>query len=147
MNGAQVPGEYADAAGCFNFPGAPDNAGPFCGSMLFDIGIGDMYLGLDDFQRPTGYNTGGIVTTNEEVNIIGGSPSSPVMCYSFASGGSSLITPYAANWTQPPEPCGVFFNTGRTPLAAYNYMYDARCGNVGFQPLSEPLSPANCQAP
>jgi hypothetical protein len=146
-NGAQVAGEYADAAGCFNFPGAPDNPGPFCGSMLFDIGIGDMYLGIDDFERPTGYNTGGLVTTNDVVNIIGGSPSSPAMCYSFASGGSSLITPYAANWTQPPEPCGVFFNTGRTGLAAYNYMYDARCGNVGFEPLSDPLDAPTCKAP
>ncbi len=26
--GAQVPGEYDDAAGCFNFPGAPDDPGP-----------------------------------------------------------------------------------------------------------------------
>ena len=42
--GAQVPGEYADAAGCFNFPGAPDNAGPFCGNMLFDIGIENMEI-------------------------------------------------------------------------------------------------------
>jgi len=145
--GAQVPGEYADAAGCFNFPGAPDNPGPFCGNMLFDIGIGDMYLGLDDFQRPTGYNTGGIVTIGDAVNIIGGSPSVPALCYSFTSGGSSLITPYAANWTQPPTPCGVFFNTGRVGLAAYSYMYDATCGNVGFEPLSEPLAPTNCQAP
>jgi hypothetical protein len=145
--GAQVPGEYADAAGCFNFPGAPDNAGPLCGSMLFDIGIGDMYLGVDDFERPSGYNTGGVVTTGDTVNIIGGSPVSPAMCYSFQSGGNSLITPYAANWTQPPEPCGVFFNTGRTGLSAYNYTYDARCGNVGFQPLADPLSATNCQAP
>ena len=145
--GAQVPGEYDDAAGCFNFPGAPDNPGPFCGNMLFDIGIGDMYLGLDDFQRPTGYNTGGIVTLGDTVNIIGGSPSSPALCYSFSSGGSTLITPYAANWTQPPTPCGVFFNTGRVGLAAYNYMYDPTCADVGFQPLSEPLAPTNCQAP
>jgi len=145
--GAQVPGEYADAAGCFNFPGAPDNPAPFCGNMLFDIGIGDMYLGLDDFQRPTGYDTSELVTTGDAVNIIGGSPSSPAMCYSFASGGTSLTTPYAANWAQPPMPCGVFFNTGRRALAAYNYMYDATCGNVGFQPLTEPLAPADCQAP
>jgi hypothetical protein len=145
--GAQVPGEYANAAGCFNFPGAPDNAGPFCGNMLFDIGIENMYLGLDDFQRPTDYNTGGIVTTGDALNIIGGSPSSPAMCYSFTSGGDSLITPATANWTQPQTPCGVFFNTGRRGLAAYNYMYDATCGNVGFQPLSVPLVPTNCQAP
>ncbi len=61
-----MPGEYADAAGCFNFPGATDNPGPFCGNMLFDIGIGDMYLGIDDFQRPTGYDDvsdGDVVTT------------------------------------------------------------------------------------
>ena len=145
--GAQVPGEYADAAGCFNFPGAIDNAGPFCGNMLFDIGIGDMYLGIDDFQRPAGYDTGQLVTTGDTVNIIGGSPSSPALCYSFTSGGNSLITPYAANWVQPPTACGVFFNTGRVGLAAYNYTYDATCGNIGFQPLNDPLAPTNCQAP
>lgn len=144
--GAHVPGEYADAAGCFSFPGAPGNPA-FCGNMLFDIGIEDMYLGLDDFQRPTGYDTSSSVTSGEAVNIIGGSPSSPAMCYSFSSGGTSLITPATANWVQPPTPCGVFFNTGRRGLAAYNYMYDATCGNVGFQPLSEPLTPTNCQAP
>jgi hypothetical protein len=147
LMGAQVPGEYADAAGCFNFPGAPDNPGPFCGNMLFDIGIGDMYLGLEDFQRPDGYDTSELVTSGDAVNIIGGSPSSPAMCYSFSSGATSLITPYAANWVQPPTPCGVFFNTGRRALSAYNYMYDATCGNVGFQPLSEPLAPTDCQAP
>jgi hypothetical protein len=145
--GAQVPGEYKDAAGCFNFPGAPADAGPFCGDMLFDIGIRDMYLGLEDFQRPAGYNTGGLVTTGDVVNIIGGSAASPAMCFSFTSGGSSLITPTAANWTQPPTPCGVFFNTGRVGLAAYNYMYDATCGNVGFQALSSPLAAPDCQAP
>jgi len=145
--GAQVPGDYADAAGCFNFPGAPDNAGPFCGSMLFDIGIGDMYLGLDDYLRPDGYDTSELVTDGDVVNIIGGSPSSPTMCYSFTSGATSLITPYAANWAQPPMPCGVFFNAGRRALSAYNYMYDVTCGNVGFQPLSEPLAPTDCQAP
>jgi len=111
--GALVPGEYGDAAGCFNFPGAPDNAGPFCGNMLFDIGIEDMYLGLEDFERPDGYNTGGVVTTGDVVNIIGGSPQSPALCYSFTSGGMTLITPGSANWTQPSTPCGVFFNTGR----------------------------------
>jgi hypothetical protein len=147
-DGAKAPGEYDDAAGCFNFPGAPDNPGPFCGNMLFDIGIEDMYLGLDDFQRPSGYDLSDtIVTVGDAVNIIGGSPSSPAMCYSFTSGGSSLITPATANWAQPPTPCGVFFNTGRRGLVAYNYMYDATCGNVGFQPLSDPLVPTNCQAP
>ena len=54
--GAKVPGEYNDAAGCFSFPDAADNQGPFCGNMLFDIGIEDMILGLDDFQRPTEYD-------------------------------------------------------------------------------------------
>ena len=148
--GAKAPGEYDDAAGCFNFPGAPGDP-TFCGNMLFDIGIEDMYLGLDDFQRPTGYDdasgTSDIVTPGDAVNIIGGSPSSPAMCYSFTSGDTSLITPGTANWVQPPTPCGVFFNTGRRGLAAYNYMYDATCGNVGFEPLSDPLVPTNCQAP
>jgi hypothetical protein len=144
--GAKALGEYGDASGCFNFPAA-DNPGPFCGDMLFDIGIEDMYLGLDDFQRPDGYNTGGVVTSGDVVNIIGGSPSSQALCYSFTAGVTSLITPSAANWTQPPTPCGVFFNTGRRALAAYNYMYDATCGNVGFEPLTEPLVPADCEAP
>jgi len=146
-DGALVPGEYGDAAGCFNFPGAPDNAGPFCGNMLFDIGIEDLYLGLEDFARPDGYNTMGVVTTGAVVNIIGGSPSSQALCYSFTSGGATLTTPGMANWTQPPTPCGVFFNTGRRALAAYNYMYDATCGNVGFEPLTDPLAPADCLAP
>ena len=147
--GAKAPGEYDDAAGCFNFPGALGDP-TFCGNMLFDIGIEDMYLGLDDFQRPTGYDDvsdGDIVTLGDAVNIVGGSPSSPAMCYSFNSGGTSLITPGTANWVQPPTPCGVFFNTGRRGLTAYDYMYDATCGNVGFEPLSDPLVPTNCQVP
>jgi hypothetical protein len=52
------------------------------------------------------------------------------------------------DWAQPPAPCGVFFNTGRRALASYDYMYDATCGNVGFEPLSAPLGPnTDCMNP
>ena len=147
--GAKVPGEYNDAAGCFSFPDAADNQGPFCGNMLFDIGIEDMILDIDDFQRPTEYDTGSSLPTGATVNIVGGSTSSPAMCYGFTLGsGDSLLMPDSVDWAQPPTPCGVFFNTGRRALASYDYMYDATCGNVGFEPLSAPLAPTtDCMNP
>ena len=41
--------------------------------MLFDIGIEDMILGLDDFQRPTEYDASSSLPTGATVNIVGGS--------------------------------------------------------------------------
>ena len=110
--------------------------------MLFDIGIEDMILGIDDFERPTEYDASSSLPTGATVNIVGGSTSSPAMCYGFTLGsGDSLLMPDSVDWAQPPAPCTVFFNTGRRALASYDYLYDATCGNVGFEPLSSPLEP------
>jgi len=40
-------------------------------------------------------------------------------------------TPSYAQWIVPGA---TFINTGRDPIAVYNYMYDAQCGAVGFEP-------------
>jgi hypothetical protein len=140
-----VPGDYAGAAGCFTFPPSAS----FCGTMLMDTGIGDMYLYLNPTLRPSGLNqcdskgNNCVVPDNTAMQINSGSSTvSPPMCYGFETGASNPppITPEpsSVNWSSysagnPTQ----FVNTGRHPLAWFTYLYDAACGQIGFMPNAE----------
>jgi len=138
-----VPGDYAGAAGCFSFP---TQSASFCGTMLMDTGIGDMYLNLHPGLRPPGLNqcdSGGncVVPDNTPVQINSGqSMVMPPMCYRFNVGAPNPapITPEPAtvHWATSSDPTMEFVNTGRHPLAWFTYLYDASCGQIGFKPNS-----------
>jgi hypothetical protein len=55
------------------------------------------------------------------------------MSYQFTSGSTSVpMAPTGQiTWIDVSQ---VFVNTGRRVLAGFNYLYDAQCGQVGFQP-------------
>jgi hypothetical protein len=140
-----VPGDYAGAAGCFSFP---TQSATFCGTMLMDTGIGDMYLNLRRSARPAGLNqcTGGTNCVVPDLTVVqinsGKSTVSPPMCYQFTTGATNSppITPEpsSVNWsTSSADPTMKFVNTGRHPLAWFTYLYDSACGQIGFLPNSE----------
>ena len=139
-----VPGDYAGAPGCFSFPA---KSAAFCGTMLMDTGIGDMYLNLRRGARPAGLNhcAGGpncVVPDLTVVQINSGTTTvSPQMCYQFTTGATNSppITPEpsSVNWsTTASDPTMKFVNTGRHPLAWFTYLYDSACGQIGFLPNS-----------
>jgi hypothetical protein len=53
--------------------------------------------------------------------------------FAYQPESSRLIVPKQIEWAAPPTTVPhLFFNIGRTPLSRFDYLYDARCGQVGF---------------
>lgn len=130
-----VPGDWQTMPGCFGFP-ALTGSPQFCGHLLLDVGLRDMFLDLPRDQRPAGVEGatcpggGNCVPDGVEMEIIAGDPTAPAASYRFTTSAYPVgPAPTYARWL---ESSNVFVNTGRNALIAYDYLYDARCGNVGF---------------
>jgi hypothetical protein len=68
------------------------------------------------------------------MQILAGTPSDPAMSYGFTvEAEPSGPAPKCVEWIDSSQ---IFVNTGRWPLFAFDYLFDARCGNAGFRPLS-----------
>ena len=130
-----VPGDWNPVPGCYGFPGLSGKP-PFCGNLLLDVGISEMFIDLPSDQRPAGsYDSNNRVPQGVEMQILAGPTNQPAMSYSF-----SAVQPP----TQPtgPEPTyaqwinssNIFVNTGRRPLLSFDYYYSGQCGQVGFRP-------------
>lgn len=131
-----VPGDWLPEHGCYQFTtlvGSPQ----FCGNLLLDVGIAEMFLDLSFDQRPTGsYDSNNKVPDGVGMNIQAGSTSNPAMSYNFTA-----VQPPA----QPTGPAptyvrwinddNIFVNTGRRPLLNFDYLYSGQCGEVGFKPV------------
>lgn len=135
---ATVPGDWTTMSGCYGFPDLPA-PNQFCGTLLLDVGIVEMFLDLAPADRPAGAEAqdcpkGGSATCvpiGTSVQIIAGSPSAPAATYAFTVADEPQgPAPTYAQWI---DSSNVFVNTGRRPLLAFDYLYDARCGNVGFR--------------
>lgn len=127
-------GDWIQMPGCFGFPDI-NNKKHYCGGMLLDVGINHMYLNLAPGQRPKDTVSGNTMPTGTNVSILTGTPKDPSMSYSFAFEPNDATGPAPENINWVNLVPGVFINTGRRPLIAYNYMFDAQCGQVGFQPV------------
>lgn len=137
-----VPGDWLTGPGCFSFP---NNGGTqFCGTLLMDVGISEMFLQLFITQRPADTQTkqqnGNAYQTivpssppGVRMTILAGSSSSPAMSYSYTTS-ATPIAPAPSNvvWGDKPQ---IFVNTGRRVLAAFNYLFDSQCGQFGFKPV------------
>jgi hypothetical protein len=69
------------------------------------------------------------------VSIIAGTPANPALCYSFNYAPASRATgvgPTKVIWIDSSK---IFVNTGRYVLFGDDYLFDGRCGNVGFRSL------------
>jgi hypothetical protein len=132
-----VPGDWNPETGCFQFttlPGSPQ----FCGNLLLDVGISEMFMDLSFSQRPAGsFGTNNYVPTGVGMNILAGSTAQPAMSYDFKAVQPPIqpvgSAPTYAQWVNVSN---VFVNTGRRPLLSYNYLYSGQCGQVGFQSLT-----------
>ncbi len=130
-----VPGDWNPVPGCYQFTtlsGDPQ----FCGNLLLDVGISEMFIDLPFADRPAGsYGSNNEVPDGVGMQIQAGPTNQPAMSYNFTA-------------VQPPEqPTGpaptyvewvnvssIFVNTGRRPLLAFDYYYSAQCGQAGFKP-------------
>ena len=128
--GSKLPGDWGPAPACFTFPDRPP-ARPYCGSMLFDTGIGSMIIGLPPAQRPAGLATQ--IPTGTRITIAAPGSGDPVLGYTAAIGvASDPLAPQgdpAARWSA----AGPFVNTGRHVLAGFDYAFDAAGGRIGFR--------------
>jgi hypothetical protein len=129
-------GDWLGANGCFSFPAA---SAKFCGSMLLDTGIDDMIFALAKNERPPAVvdpSNPKLLKPDTAVDI--SAPTAPPLALSYGftyrpQKESSTIDPKLIEWAAPPSTTPpVFFNIGRSPLARFDYLYDARCGQVGF---------------
>jgi hypothetical protein len=125
-------GDWLGANGCFSFPAV---SAKFCGSMLLDTGIDDMIFALAKAQRPSAVvdpSNPKLLKPDTAVDI----SAPPALAYGFTyrpRKDSSTIDPKLIEWAAPPATVPpVFFNIGRSPLVRFDYLYDARCGRIGF---------------
>jgi hypothetical protein len=139
-----VAGDYVTAPGCFRFPALPTSQGSFCGTLLMDTGIGDMYMNLGTDFFPKGYCESGLVPDGTVVQINSGTDVTSPTCYQYTVE-NSVPSPVPTPITPAPSITNciggdssggplMFVNTGRHPLSWFTYLYDAACGQVGFLP-------------
>jgi hypothetical protein len=132
-----VAGDWNPEPGCFQFTtlaGSPQ----FCGNLLLDVGISEMFIDLTFSQRPAGsYSPNNYVPSGLGMNILAGSKTQPAMSYTYTAVQPPVQpsgpAPTFAQWVNDKN---VFVNTGRRPLLNYNYLYSGQCGEVGFQSLT-----------
>jgi hypothetical protein len=133
-----VAGDWNPMPGCYQFTSL-DGQPQFCGNVLLDIGIAEMFLDLSSGLRPAGsFNpTNGNVPANLGMNILVGDKNSPVMSYNFTTVNKGDQPVGAApSYTQWVNIDNVFVNTGRRALLAYDYLYSGQCGEVGFKSVA-----------
>lgn len=140
---AEVPGDWNAAPGCFAFPGIGSMPNRFCGSLLIDVGISEMFIELAPGRRPSKavepdpMGGGYTVPAGTVMSVLAGSPGRAAMKYKFtyAAEKSRGPAPSSITWIDPPAPQTVFVNTGRNVLNSFDYFFDARHGKVGFRAL------------
>lgn len=136
-----VAGDWNPVTGCFAFPGLPE-PNRFCGNFLLDVGLVEMFLDLPPASRPddavevTRCLGGGedsrcaYVPDKVPMTILAGTPEKPILSYDFTVATPPVgPAPKYVEWIDKPD---TFVNVGRRPLFDFHYLYDARCGHVGF---------------
>jgi hypothetical protein len=129
-------GDWEAEPGCYQFATLSGNP-QFCGSLLLDVGIDQMFIDLSFDKRPAGsFDSNNRVPSGVGIRILAGDKSSPAMSYDFTA--VQLPTAPAGpapTYVQWVNISSVFVNTGRRPLLSFNYLYSGQCGQVGFEPL------------
>jgi len=135
-------GDWGPAQGCFSFPMRPE-PNSFCGNLLLDVGITEMFLNLPPDERPDKTHTTApcknkpsltcvYVPDRTEMEILLGTADDARPLYRFeVEREPSGPAPLYVEWV---DVTPGFFNIGRRPLLEFDYLFDARCGNVGFAP-------------
>jgi hypothetical protein len=131
-----VAGDWLPEPGCYQFTtleGRPQ----FCGNLLLDVGIAEMFIDLSFDQRPAGsYDSNNEVPSGVGMNILAGSTNNPAMSYNFtAVQPPTQPTGPAPTFVRWDDTAKIFVNTGRRPLLNFDYLYSGQCGEVGFRPV------------
>jgi hypothetical protein len=124
--------DWRGAPGCFAFPGRPGFE-RICGTILVDTGIPSMIVSRAAALRPPGMKTN--IPSGTAMSIAAPAFANAVMRYTFSVGDRGALTPSAIRWSKATGN-SAFVNTGRNVIRAYDYLYDAKCGRVGFRARS-----------
>ncbi len=138
-----VPGDFLTEYGCFGFTNTTPPV-QFCGTLLLDVGIEEMFLDLPQSQWPAGTYDGNNkvpqIIPPLNMSIVAGT--SNQMQYTFdavqscpLSTGPNAVAPCYAQWEDSSNSSTnmISVNTGRRALYRYHYYYQGQCGQVGFQ--------------
>lgn len=127
-------GDWGPIPACISVDG---RAPPACGIALVDTGVTTMFLTLpptqlaDRAQKPAGAPLS--LAPGAELNVTFGPPGSTIS-YGFRTGDADAASAPGAIILNP-RGARVFVNTGVRLLNAYDYLYDAEGGFVGFRPI------------
>jgi hypothetical protein len=136
-----VPGDFLTEYGCFGFTNTVPPA-QFCGTLLLDIGIDEMFLGLPKAQWPAGTYDGDkkVPEMIPPFNMVIAAGTLSQMNYTFnvvqscpSSAGPNVVAPCYVQWSDTTNSGIVSVNTGRRALYQYHYFYQGQCGQVGFE--------------
>jgi hypothetical protein len=127
--GGTGPGDWNTEPGCFAFPRLPGYPRQ-CGTVLVDTGIASAILGLPRARRPASLSSS--IPDGTAIRVEVGPRSGPsALSFGFTTGASAQpLTPKSIRWAAGSQP---FVNTGRHPIALYDYLFDAASGRVGFK--------------
>jgi hypothetical protein len=136
-----VPGDFLTEYGCYGFTNTSP-AVQFCGTLLLDIGIQEMFLDLPKAQWPAGTfdsdNKVPVTIPPINMSIIAGTANQ--MSYTFdvvqscpASTGPNAVAPCYVQWSDSTATGLISVNTGRRALFQNHYFYQGQCGQIGFE--------------
>jgi hypothetical protein len=121
--------DWLGATGCFGFPGRPGYE-RMCGTILVDTGIPSMIVSLAAALRPPDLKTD--IPSGTAIAIAAPAFDNAEVSYRFSVGDRGAPTPSAIRWSKATGD-NAFVNTGRNLIRAYDYLYDAKCGRIGFR--------------
>jgi hypothetical protein len=121
--------DWNGAPGCFGFPGKPAYE-HMCGTILVDTGLASMIVSRAPALRPASIRTA--IPNGTAIEIAAPAFIRPIMHYRFSVGDRGPLSATFIRWSSAAGN-GAFVNTGRNVIRGYDYLYDAKCGRVGFR--------------
>lgn len=138
-----VPGDFLTEYGCYAFTNTTPPV-QFCGTLLLDIGISEMFLDLPRAQWPAGTfdindkDKVPLTIPPFNMSIVAGTANQ--MSYTFdvvqscpAPGSPNAVAPCYVQWSDTTASGLISVNTGRRALYKNHYFYQGQCGQVGFE--------------
>lgn len=138
---AAVPGDFLTEYGCYGFLTTTPPV-QFCGKLLLDVGIEEMFIDLPRSQWPAGtYDSDDKVPeTVPRIKMSIAAGTSNQMAYTFdvvqscpSDTGQNAVAPCYVQWEDSSKTGMISVNTGRRALYQYHYFYQGQCGQVGFE--------------
>lgn len=141
-----VPGDFLTEYGCYGFTNTTSPV-HFCGTLLLDVGIQEMFISLPKAQWPahTYDSNNEVPETNPPFNMSITAGTANQMHYTFdvvqscpSPASPNAVAPCYVQWEDSTGTNDISVNTGRRALYDYHYFYQGQCGQVGFEPYLLP---------